>query len=261
MPYTKRVALFGIDINPRTGVSFGAGLSASPMQQGLCAMRILLVEDNEELAMELRKSLVGLGHLTSWASTIEEARKELASTQFEAAILDLGLPDGDGYELVREVRAAKSDLPLLILTARSTVQDRVTGLKSGADDYLTKPFAMEELVARLEVIVRRLNPPSEIILSLNNVQFNATHRQLLVDSRTVSLPVREMDLLESLLRRKGRVVPKEAIEERLFEEGRELGSNAIEVYVHRLRKHLAECGAQIEIHTIRGVGYCLKEQE
>jgi DNA-binding response OmpR family regulator len=160
---------------------------------------------------------------------------------------------------VRYVRAQRYDLPILILTARSSIEERIIGMKSGADDYLTKPFAMDELMARLEVLVRRLQPDDERELQLGNVVLDLHGNALSVAGAELALPQREFELLKMLLRKKDRVVSKDAIEARLFSEGN-VGSNAIDVYAHRLRKRLAEAGADIELHTIRGVGFCAKEK-
>ena len=136
-------------------------------------------------------------------------------------------------------------------------EERIIGMKSGADDYLTKPFAVDELMARLEVLVRRLRPQDEIHLELGNVELHLDDGELIVAGAPLTLPSRELELLKLLLRKKERVVSKDAIEARLFSES-SVGSNAIDVYAHRLRKRLSEAGANIELHTIRGVGFCAK---
>lgn len=220
-------------------------------------MHVLLVEDNRELSAALQVSLMGFGHEVVRVFTLAEARAKVAQEKMDAVVLDLGLPDGDGYEFVRYVRAQRSDLPILILTARSSIEERIIGMKSGADDYLTKPFAVDELMARLEVLVRRLRPEDESHLQLGNVEMDLELGELTVAGRALSLPQREFELLKMLLRKKERVVSKDAIEARLFSEA-SVGSNAIDVYAHRLRKRIAEAGADIKLHTIRGVGFCAK---
>ena len=222
-------------------------------------MNVLLVEDNKELSAALQASLMTFGHKVTSAFTLAEARLKAEQIKADAVVLDLGLPDGDGYEFVRYVRAQRSDLPILILTARSSIEERIIGMKSGADDYVTKPFAMDELMARLEVLVRRLRPENESELQLGNVTLHVQDNELIVAGQELTLPQREFELLKMLLRKKDRVVSKDAIEARLFSEGN-VGSNAIDVYAHRLRKRLAEAGADIELHTIRGVGFCAKEK-
>jgi DNA-binding response OmpR family regulator len=224
-------------------------------------MRLLVVEDNEELAQLLAKGLEGAGFGADLATMAVDARTALATARYAAVILDLGLPDGDGLAILREIRDRKDPIPVLVLTARAGVHDRVTGLRSGADDYLGKPFAFEELVARLEAILRR---PGQLLgrsLRLGNLIFDTESRQASIDDEPQLLSAREMAVLELLMRRSGRVVPKKLVEDQIFGASGDVGSNAIEVYVHRLRKQLAECGAKVQIHTIRGVGYLIAEDK
>jgi two-component system response regulator TctD len=162
-------------------------------------------------------------------------------------------------ELLREIRAQKLSVPILITTARSTVTDRVTGLKLGADDYLVKPFALEELVARVEALLRRPHQMEDNILRAGNIEYSAARKTFSVNGTPYVLSARELTVLEILLRQKGRVVTKALIEGEVFGFGGEISSNAVEVYMHRLRKQLAESAANIEIHTVRGVGYILEE--
>jgi DNA-binding response OmpR family regulator len=176
-------------------------------------------------------------------------------------ILDLGLPDGDGISVLTELRSRADPLPVIVLTARGSLQDRVGGLRSGADDYLAKPFAFEELLARLEAILRR---PGQLLgssLSLGNLIYDTESRQIFVDGTPQILTARETAVLEILLRRQGCVVPKKNVEDHIFGVSTEIASNAVEVYVSRLRKQLAEFGARITIHTIRGVGYLMSEEK
>jgi DNA-binding response OmpR family regulator len=220
-------------------------------------MRLLLVEDNEELSGLLVKSLAAAGLGADTVTTAADALSVLGSTHYAAAILDLGLPDEDGLTVLRALRTRQSTLPVLILTARDGVNDRVTGLRAGADDYLVKPFAVEELVARLEALLRR---PGQLLgrsLKLGNLVFDTAARQVFVGGEPQILAARELALLEILMRRSGRVVPKRAVEDQIFGLANDVGSNAIEVYVHRLRKSLQDYGADVAIHTIRGVGYLI----
>lgn len=224
-------------------------------------MRLLIVEDNVELARLLAKGLVAAGFAVDVLNSAAEARAALTTTHFAALVLDLGLPDGDGLAILREIRHRKDPLPVLVLTARDGLQDRVTGLRSGADDYLVKPFALEELVARLEAILRR---PGQLLgrsLHLGNLVYDTESRQVFVDGKPHVFFARETSVLEILLRRQGRVVPKKNVEDHIFGLDGEVASNAIEVYVSRLRKQLAESGASLQIHTIRGVGYLLSEDK
>jgi DNA-binding response OmpR family regulator len=222
-------------------------------------MRLLVVEDNPELAQLLAKGLNAAGFEVDSATTADDARTALMTTRYSSIVLDLGLPDDDGLSILQEIRGKKDPVPVLILTARSTANDRVKGLRSGADDYLVKPFAFEELVARLEAILRR---PSQLVgssLQLGNLVFDTASRQAFIQDEPQYLSSRETAVLELLIRRKGHVVSKRLIEDELFGLFNEIASNAIEVYIHRLRKQLLEHGATVQIHTIRGVGYLLAE--
>jgi len=223
-------------------------------------MRLLIVEDNEELAGLLAKGLKAAGYESDILSTVAEADSVLDTTFYAALILDLGLPDGDGLALLREVRSRNNPIPVLVLTARGGLNDRVQGLRSGADDCLVKPFALEELVARLEAQLRR---PGQLLgnsLRIANLEFDTRNRQASIDDQPQALSAREIAVLELLMRSKGRVVSKKQVEDHLFGHSGEVGSNAIEVYVHRLRKQLSERGARVQVHTIRGVGYLIAEQ-
>lgn len=223
-------------------------------------MRLLVVEDNCELSKLVAKGLVAAGYEIDSVGTAAEARNALRDVTYAAMILDLGLPDDDGLAILAELRRRSDPLPVIVLTARGGLQDRVGGLRSGADDYLAKPFALEELVARLEAILRR---PGQLLgrsLSLGNLVYDTESRQMFVDGVPRTLSSRETSVLEILLRRQGRVVPKKNVEDHLFGLSSEVGSNAVEVYVSRLRKQLGEHGACVVIHTIRGVGYLMSAE-
>lgn len=224
-------------------------------------MRLLLVEDNEELAALLRKGLAAEGFATDVVATAGEARDVLAITRFSAVVLDLGLPDEDGLSVLRALRDRHDATPVLVLTARGGVRDRVAGLRSGADDYLGKPFEFEELVARIQALLRRPGDVLGRLLRVGNVAFDTEARQAFVGDRPQALSAREVAVLEVLMRRSGRVVPKKLVEDQIFGLSGEGSTNAIEVYVHRLRKQLAEAGAAVQIHTIRGVGYLIAEDK
>jgi len=224
-------------------------------------MRLAIVEDNPELAQLLAQGLKAEGYETDLLTTAAAARAAVRTTRYAALILDLGLPDEDGLSILREIRRSQDPLPVLVLTARGGVQDRVNGLRSGADDYLVKPFALEELVARLEALLRR---PGQLLgrsLALANLVFDTESRQAFIDDKPQTLSAREGAVLELLMRRKGRVVSKKLVEDQIFGLSGEVASNAVEVYVHRLRKQLAEHGAKVEIHTVRGVGYIMAEEK
>lgn len=224
-------------------------------------MRLLVVEDNAQLAELLAKGLQTAGYETDVLSSLEEASTVLRTTFYAALILDLGLPDGDGLALLRELRHRNNPIPVLVLTARGGLNDRVHGLRSGADDYLVKPFALEELVARLEAQLRRPGHLLGSSLRIANLDFDTQNRQASIDDQPQMLSSRETAVLELLMRSKGRVVSKKQVEDHIFGHAGEVASNAVEVYVHRLRKQLAEHGARVQVHTIRGVGYLIAEEK
>lgn len=224
-------------------------------------MRLLIVEDNEELARLLAKGLQAAGFDADRLAGVDESRAALQTTGYAALILDLGLPDGDGLSILRELRQRRDPIPVLLLTARGGVNDRVSGLRAGADDYLVKPFAFEELLARLEALLRR---PGQLLgrsLQIANVVFDTESRQVLIDDQPQFLSARETAVLELLMRRKGHVVSKKLVEDHIFGLSGDVVSNAIEVYVHRLRKELADCSARVKINTVRGVGYVIMESK
>ncbi len=223
-------------------------------------MRLLVVEDNVELAELLAKGLRTAGYEIDVLSTVEEATAVLSTTFYAALILDLGLPDGDGLALLRAIRQRNYPIPVLVLTAPGGLQDRVNGLRSGADDFLVKPFALEELIARLEAELRRPGNLLGSSLRIANLEFDTRNRQASIDDQPQLLSARETEVLELLMRSKGRVVSKKQVEDHIFGHSGEVASNAIEVYVHRLRKQLAERGAKVQVHTIRGVGYLIAEE-
>jgi DNA-binding response OmpR family regulator len=222
-------------------------------------MRMLLVEDNERLANLVTRGLGEAGFRTDVLSTVAEARAALSGTRYGAVVLDIGLPDGDGIDFLRELRAGGNATPVLVLTARGGLKDRVNGLHAGADDYLPKPFALDELIARLRALLRRPGQLLGAALQLGNLTFDTGARQLLVDGKPHTLSARETGVLEILLQRPGHVVPKRVVEDYLFGLDNGVGSNAVEVYVHRLRKQLMESGARVRIHSVRGVGYLIGE--
>jgi DNA-binding response OmpR family regulator len=224
-------------------------------------MRLLIVEDNIELSRLVAAGLMAAGYETDVVGSLGEARDAVRSVNYAAMILDLGLPDGDGLSVLLELRRRMDPLPVLVLTARDGLQDRVNGLRNGADDYLAKPFAVVELVARLEAILRR---PGQLLgssLNLANLVYDTESRQIFIDGVPRLFSARETSVLEILLRRQGRVVPKKNVEDHIFGLTGEVASNAVEVYVSRLRKQLGEYGAKILIHTIRGVGYLMAEEK
>jgi DNA-binding response OmpR family regulator len=222
-------------------------------------MRLLVIEDETRIAEIVKRTLERAGFVVDWVALCADAREALALTAYDAAILDLGLPDGDGLALLAELRSAHNQLPVLVLTARDAVEDRVLGLDAGADDYLVKPFAMVELVARAKALLRRPGGALGTTLAAGNLVFDTIGRDVRVGGASLAMPRRESAILEHLMRRLGRVVPKAVLEEKLYGIDDELDSNAIPVHVHHLRRKLLDAGATAEIHTVRGVGYFLTE--
>jgi DNA-binding response OmpR family regulator len=220
-------------------------------------MRLLLVEDNERLRTLTQAALARAGFPADGFATAADAEAALRSVAYSVMILDLGLPDEDGLALLRRLRVSGDALPVLILTARGGIDERVRGLDAGADDYLVKPFANEELVARIRVLLRRPGSLLSDTLELGTLSLDTASRQVTIGDHVQFLSPREVAVLEILLRRSGRVVAKKLVEDFLFGLSGDVGSNAVEVYVHRLRKQLSEAQADVAIHTIRGVGYMI----
>lgn len=222
-------------------------------------MRLLLVEDDLRLSETVRRGLRRAGFTVDAVDLAEDARAATATTAYDVIVLDLGLPDDDGSNVLSEWRAAGNTIPVLILTARDDTDDRVDGLNRGADDYLLKPFAMAELVARLKALMRRPSGALGTRLEIGNVRYDTVSREVEINGRAVTLARRELALLENLMRRAGRVVQREHLEDRIYGFGEEVASNSLEVMVHRLRRKLDQDGATAGIHTVRGVGYLLVE--
>lgn len=221
-------------------------------------MRVLLVEDEPEMASALSTALKGHDVLIDHVVSLADAEEAILATAYSAILLDRQLPDGDGLTLIPKLRARGTTTPVIVLTARGDLADRVTGLNTGADDYLGKPFAIEELMARLRAVLRRpADLPPETI-TLGRLSFDTGNREASVDGKVLDLPRRELLVLETLLRRMGRTVPRAALEDAVYNFDDEIQSNALDTHISRLRRKLSEVNAGIEIHAIRGVGYLLK---
>jgi two-component system, OmpR family, response regulator len=222
-------------------------------------MHVLLVEDDAVLADGLTRVLQGHGMAVDVVANGSQADQVLHSADTIAAlavvVLDIGLPGIDGFEVVRRLRARGSSVPVLLLTARDAVEDRVRGLELGADDYLVKPFATAELVARIKALARR-NQPKPSMLSLGRLTLDTATRRAMIDERAVELSVREWAVLEYLLQQSGRVVSKQQIIDAILPWGDDLTTNAVEVYISRVRLKIADAG--VSIRTIRGFGYMLE---
>jgi len=222
-------------------------------------VRLLVVEDESRIGELVADALGHAGFIVDTAATAADARHFLSTVAYDALILDLGLPDGDGLAILSELRRRRSELPVLILTARDALEDRVAGLDAGADDYLVKPFASLELIARIKALLRRPGAALGVVLRAGRLSFDTLGREAMVGEAPLALARQELAVLEHLMRRLGRVVPKALLEEKLYGEGDELGSNAIPVHIHHLRRKLEEFRAECAIHTVRGVGYFLSE--
>jgi two-component system OmpR family response regulator len=218
-------------------------------------MRILIVEDDEVLSDSLLRAMAEAGYASDHAADGERALAMLLDGCYDLAVLDLTLPRLDGLTVLRQLRAAKKSLPVIVLTARDTVRDRVLGLDLGADDYLTKPFSLAELEARVRALLRRGQSGGAAILNCGSLEFDSVGRRITLAGEPVELSARELAVLETMLFRQGKVVSKEQLIESLCGWGEEVTPNAIEVYMHRLRKKLETGG--VEIRTVRGLGYLM----
>lgn len=221
-------------------------------------MRLLLVEDEPELARLLASGLKAAGFVVDAVTEIGEADAAIAVNPYDIIVLDRRLPDGDGLMFLRSRRQKGDATPVLMLTARDAVEDRVDGLQVGADDYVVKPFHMAELVARLWTILRRPSVIRDAMLTCGDLSLNLVRRDVAVQGAPLSLSRREIALLELFLRSLGRVVTKASIESALYGFSEEIESNAIEVLVHRVRRKLKAAGAAPTILTLRGIGYLME---
>lgn len=219
-------------------------------------MRILLAEDDPLLGDGLRAGLRQLGFQVDWVRDGEAAERELRAQPYTAAVLDLGLPRKDGLEVLSTIRQARITTPILVLTARDTVPERIRGLDLGADDYVVKPVDLDELAARLRALVRRAHGQPLECLSAQDVTLEPASRAVQQAGVAVALSTREFDLLHALMLNAGRVLSREQLEQHLYSWGQEVDSNAIEVHIHNLRRKLGN-GL---IHTVRGVGYMLARE-
>lgn len=221
-------------------------------------MRVLLIEDNRDLTGLIRDGLSRHGFAVDCAASAAAAQDAVAAADFDLVILDLGLPDGDGRDLLRDLRRAGRHQPVLIVTARSALGDRVAGLDAGADDYLIKPFAMDELLARVRALLRRPGVGLDVALFCGNLRLDSANRTVTVSGQPLDLGKREIELLTLLLRRQGKVVAKEAIESALYTFDEPVTPNAVEALISRVRRRLADAHADVGIHTLRGLGYLLR---
>jgi len=214
-------------------------------------MRVLVVEDDPMIGRAVVAGLHQQGYAVDWVRDGAEAELALGHAVYDVALLDLGLPRRDGLEVLKGVRRAKNDLPILIITARDAVADRIAGLDSGADDYLVKPFDLDELLARTRAVIRRHGGRSLSEIAYGALTLDPARRRVLFQGAEVELSPREFAVLEALLKEPGAVVSRERLEDAVYGWGEEVGSNSIEVHVHHLRRKLAP----ELIRNVRGVGY------
>ena len=220
-------------------------------------MKILIVEDERRLGQFLKKGLTEQTYTASWVQTCREARDALCETAYDVIILDLGLPDGDGLTLLQEWRHGGFNEPVLILSARDSVQDRIKGLDVGADDYLAKPFSLEELLARVRSLLRRQSAAKETVLEHRNLRMDLLGRTVTLAGTAVELTSREFALLEVFLQNPGRILTRTLISEKIWESHYDVDTNLLDVYMSKLRNKLETEPNKPLFKTVRGVGYQL----
>lgn len=216
-------------------------------------MRILLIEDAAVLGAAVRDHLASAGQAVDWMRSIADAKEALDAVSYDLVLLDLRLPDGSGIELLRSQRSKGNATPVIIITAHDQISDRIAGLDSGADDYLVKPFNLDELSARIGAVIRRFRGNATSATKFGDLEINAIDRRLTDGRREIELSAREWAVLDTLSARPGAIISKARIEEALYAFGSEIESNTVEVYVSRLRKKLGK----ERVQTVRGVGYKL----
>jgi len=219
-------------------------------------MRILVAEDDATLGRALQEFLSSQGYAVDWKEFGHEATKAIAMHHYDLLLLDLNLPDVDGLELLKQLRSHQHAMPVLLLTARDGLSDRVAGLDAGADDYLTKPFELEELAARVRALSRRQAGLARSVIEFGPLTLDTANRECLVGEQHLNLSVREFSVLEMLMNRAGKLVTKQQVVSGLSALDADFSENAVEVYIYRLRKRLEGTGVQIQ--TVRGFGYLLE---
>lgn len=222
-------------------------------------MRLLLIEDSSRLRDLISETIHNIGWRIDAVDSLRQAEEAEALVKYDLLLVDLGMPDGDGLDFIRQLRRNGSQVPVLVITARVTVEDRIIGLDVGADDYLTKPFNHGELLARCRAMLRRSPVSSLPVIEFGPLRYDPSISQLQIDGQPQALPPRERALIEVLLRDAGRVVPKKKLEAKFSEFGEEMSTNALELVVSRLRKKLELVSDRLVIETVRGVGYLLRE--
>ena len=222
-------------------------------------MRVLLIEDDATLGRALQEFLSSQGYAVDWLADGKRALLAVANYVYDLLVLDLNLPDMDGLEVLRQLRFDGHHIPVLVLTARDALADRVEGLDAGADDYLSKPFELDELAARVRAFARRHLSVALPVIEFGNIQLDTVHRELRLDGQVLAVSVRELSVLEMLLSRAGKIVTKQQITQTLSAMDADFSENAVEVYIYRLRKRLEN--TKVGIKTVRGFGYMLELED
>lgn len=223
-------------------------------------MRLLLVEDEPDMALVLKSALLRHGINVDHAPTLSIASEALRSSLHDVVLIDRRLPDGDGLTLVTELRQARRRIPSIVISSMKSTPDRIDGLNLGADDYLPKPFEIDELLARIRAVMRRAPEPVAEISSIGRLQFHAETRDAWVDDQRLALTRRELLILQCFMRRPGATVVRSVLEDAVYGYDDDIQSNSIEAHVSRLRKKLSEANSGVLIHTVRGVGYLLQSE-
>lgn len=223
-------------------------------------MRVLVVEDEEEFSNTLRIALERERYVVDQADRVSMAREAALSGTYDLVLLDRTLPDGDGLSLLPMLRETSPGLPVIVLSARGEVVDRIAGLDTGADDYLIKPFDIDEMSARIRAVRRRPREFGVEEIHVGTLVFDVTHDEASVEGVRLELTRREVRVLSALVKRRGRTVLRESLEQAVYGFGDEVQSNTLDSHISRLRRKLAEAGAQVDIHAIKGVGYLLKDR-
>ena len=223
-------------------------------------MKLLLIEDESQLADALAAALSKHAILTDHTSRLADAHELTLQNEYDVILLDRRLPDGEGLDFIPRLRRAGKNTPIIVLTARNQPMERVEGLNVGADDYLGKPFLVEELLARVRALLRRPAALPEQTLTIGRLLIDPVHLTVMIGSSRLEIPRRELLVLQALAKRKGRAVLRSMLEEAVYNYEEEIQSNAIDAHISRLRKRLTAAGAGVGLHNIRGVGYLLKEE-
>jgi DNA-binding response OmpR family regulator len=223
-------------------------------------MRLLLIEDERELATALSAALSKHGIVTDHTMFLADAHELVLQNVYDAILLDRRLPDGEGLTFIPKLRRAGNDTPIIVLTARNEPMERVAGLDTGADDYLGKPFLVEELMARVRALLRRPSGVSDQDVKVGRLSIDPLHLTVRIGSDTLEIPRRELLVLQALAKRKGKTVLRSTLEQAVYNYEEEIQSNALDAHISRLRKRLSDVDAGAIIHNIRGVGYLLREE-